>query len=72
VGSIEDMPQVPKGMWPENMRKPFVFKITGPNGGGPKKILTIIILEKKETIILPFTHFGISIYIYLGYVATNK
>jgi hypothetical protein len=25
VGSIEVMPQVPKGMWPKNMRKPFYF-----------------------------------------------
>jgi hypothetical protein len=23
VGSIEVMPQVPKGMWPENMNEPF-------------------------------------------------
>jgi hypothetical protein len=32
VGSIEDMPQVLEGMWPENMKKPFifVFRITGP------------------------------------------
>jgi hypothetical protein len=33
VGSIEFMPQVPKGMWPENMNEPFfcfVFRITGP------------------------------------------
>jgi hypothetical protein len=31
VGSIEVMPQVPKGMWPENMRRPyFVLRITGP------------------------------------------
>jgi hypothetical protein len=25
VGSIEVMPQVPKGMWPENMRKSFFY-----------------------------------------------
>jgi hypothetical protein len=31
VGSIEVMPQVLKGMWPKNMRKPFFyFRITGP------------------------------------------
>jgi hypothetical protein len=25
MGSIEDMPQVLEGMWPENMKKPFIF-----------------------------------------------
>jgi hypothetical protein len=31
VDSIEIMPQVPKGMWPDHMRKSFfVFRITGP------------------------------------------
>jgi hypothetical protein len=41
VGSIEVMPQVPKGMWPENMREPFfVFRITG----------THQILKKKKSV----------------------
>jgi hypothetical protein len=48
VGSIEVMPQVPKEMWPENIRQFLLFLFLESldpkwlNTRGPKKIGTII------------------------------
>jgi hypothetical protein len=31
VGSIEVMPKVPEGMWPENMKNPFLLFLESPD-----------------------------------------